>query len=243
MITDSDHGRLDRDIIYDRAVGPMQFIPSTWRVAGVDADGDGVKNPQDMADAATATAVYLCSGPGDLRRPADLRAAILRYNASDSYVQMVTSIADAYRHGVSTLPAFDLASTSPATSPSRPPNRQPIHARTRIPHPSPSPARLDPDQSKWSAPRPDAPSAHHHPSHIGAGADPARFNPSRDSRTNSGHLDSSHPYPNSHQHACTPSTPTHQHACTTTAPTHQSSTTAAAHRSEHPKFHCVPNLP
>jgi len=68
-ITDSDGGLLDRDTTYDRAVGPMQFIPGTWRVSGVDADRDGVKNPQDMADAAAATALYLCSGPGDLTRP------------------------------------------------------------------------------------------------------------------------------------------------------------------------------
>ena len=104
-ITDTDGGVLDGDRVYDRAVGPMQFIPSTWRVVGVDADGDGVKNPQSITDAATATAIYLCSGPGDLRRPGDLRAAIMRYNASDSYVQMVTAIAATYRLGVSALPA------------------------------------------------------------------------------------------------------------------------------------------
>ena len=117
-IMDSDGGRLDRDTVYDRAVGPMQFIPSTWRVVGVDADGDGVKNPQDMADAATSTAIYLCSGPGDLNRPGDLRAAIMRYNASDSYVRTVTAIADAYRHGVRALPASDLpaANSAPTTS-------------------------------------------------------------------------------------------------------------------------------
>jgi hypothetical protein len=116
-ITDSDNGLLDRDTTYDRAVGPMQFIPSTWRSAGADADGDGVKNPQDMADAATSSAIYLCSGPGDLSRPDDLRSAIWRYNASDSYVQMVTAIAEAYRHGVSALPASDLA---PRPAPSTP---------------------------------------------------------------------------------------------------------------------------
>jgi Transglycosylase SLT domain len=117
-ITDSDGGLLDRDTVYDRAVGPMQFIPGTWRVAGVDADGDGVKNPQDIADAATATAVYLCSGPGDLALPSDLHAAIMRYNASDSYVALVTSIATTYRLGVSALPASDVAPTgaAPATS-------------------------------------------------------------------------------------------------------------------------------
>src|SRR5664280_849634 len=74
-ITDTDHGLWDRDTTYDRAVGPMQFIPSTWRVVGVDAAGRGVKNPQDMLDAAAATAVYLCSGHGDLTRPGDLPAA------------------------------------------------------------------------------------------------------------------------------------------------------------------------
>jgi hypothetical protein len=117
-ILDTDGGRLDRDKVYDRAVGPMQFIPSTWRVAGADADRDGVKNPQDMADAAAATAIYLCSGPGNLQNPGDLSAAIMRYNASDSYVRTVIAIAAAYRHGVRTLPASDLpaANAAPTTS-------------------------------------------------------------------------------------------------------------------------------
>jgi hypothetical protein len=108
-ITDSDGGVLDGDKVYDRAVGPMQFIPGTWRVAGADANGDGVKNPQDMADAATAAAIYLCSGSGSLNRPLDLRSAIMRYNASDSYVRLVTAIADGYRRGgFSALPGSDL---------------------------------------------------------------------------------------------------------------------------------------
>ena len=85
---------------YDRAVGPMQFIPGTWRIVGADADGDGARNPQDMYDAATATAIYLCSGPGDLRRDSDLYGAVKRYNNSDPYVRTVIAIADAYRHGV-----------------------------------------------------------------------------------------------------------------------------------------------
>jgi hypothetical protein len=113
-ITDTDGGRLDRDTTYDRAVGPMQFIPSTWRVVGVDADGDGVKNPQDMTDAATSTAIYLCSGPGDLSRSGDLHGAIMRYNPSESYVRTVTAIADAYRHGVRAVQASDLPAANPA---------------------------------------------------------------------------------------------------------------------------------
>jgi hypothetical protein len=85
-ITETDGNALDADHGFARAEGPMQFIPSTWAIVGVDADGDGVKNPQSITDAATATAIYLCSGPGDLRNPGDLNAAIMRYNASDSYV-------------------------------------------------------------------------------------------------------------------------------------------------------------
>ena len=65
-IVDTDAGQFDNDAAYDRAVGPMQFIPSTWSVVGVDADGDGVRNPQDIDDAALGTAVYLCSGSDDL---------------------------------------------------------------------------------------------------------------------------------------------------------------------------------
>jgi len=108
-IMDSDGGALDRDSVFDRAVGPMQFIPSTWAIVGVDADRDGVKNPQDMADAAAATAVYLCSGPGDLRNPADLHGAIMRYNASESYVATVTALAAAYRLGVTVVPSLEPA--------------------------------------------------------------------------------------------------------------------------------------
>ncbi len=107
-IGDTDRGRWDRDTVYDRAVGPMQFIPGTWRVVGSDANGDGARDPQNIDDAATATAVYLCSGPGDLRSGTDLYNAIRRYNNSDSYVRTVVAIADAYRHGVTALPASSL---------------------------------------------------------------------------------------------------------------------------------------
>ena len=65
-IADTDAGQYDDDTRFDRAVGPMQFIPSTWSVVGVDGDSDGTRNPQDIDDAALATAVYLCSGDDDL---------------------------------------------------------------------------------------------------------------------------------------------------------------------------------
>ena len=81
-ISDTDGGQLDNDTACDRAVGPMQFIPSTWSVVGVDADSDGKRNPQDIDDAALATAVYLCSGNDDLSTVSGQRAAVYRYNHS-----------------------------------------------------------------------------------------------------------------------------------------------------------------
>jgi hypothetical protein len=98
-ISDTDAGAFDGDGAFDRAVGPMQFIPGTWRAMGVDGDGDGVRNPQDIDDAAMSTAVYLCSGKTDLADAGDLNAAVLRYNHSQQYVDLVISIAKAYAGG------------------------------------------------------------------------------------------------------------------------------------------------
>jgi hypothetical protein len=98
-INDTDAGKLDGDSAFDRAVGPMQFIPGTWRAMGVDGDGDGVRNPQDIDDAAMSTAVYLCSGNTNLSNAADLNQAVLRYNHSQSYADLVISIAKAYAAG------------------------------------------------------------------------------------------------------------------------------------------------
>ena len=98
-IADSDAGLYDSDSKFDRAVGPMQFIPSTWRVVGVDADSDGERNPQDIDDAALASAVYLCSGDDDLSTEAGQRTSVYRYNHSQSYVDLVLSIMEAYSSG------------------------------------------------------------------------------------------------------------------------------------------------
>ena len=91
-ITDTDAGQFDNDKQFDRAVGPMQFIPSTWSVVGVDGDGDGERDPQDIDDAALATAVYLCSGDEDLGERAGQESAVFRYNHSNDYVALVLSI-------------------------------------------------------------------------------------------------------------------------------------------------------
>jgi len=103
-IRDSDDGRFDGDPVWDRAVGPMQFIPGTWRLWGADGNGDGVKNPQNIEDAALAAARYLCAGGRDLSRPADLRAAVLSYNHSRHYLNTVLALAEAVASGAEAGP-------------------------------------------------------------------------------------------------------------------------------------------
>jgi len=98
-IEDTDGGQYDRDKIWDRAVGPMQFIPTTWSAVGVDADGDGQRNPQNINDAVLAAAVYLCSGPYDLGSEAGRHEAVLRYNRSRSYADQVLRTRVAYLKG------------------------------------------------------------------------------------------------------------------------------------------------
>jgi hypothetical protein len=77
------------------AQGWMQFMPATWAAYGVDANGDGRKDPADPADAIFAAARYLkASGaPGDLRR------AIFAYNHAEWYVNDVLDWAHKFAGG------------------------------------------------------------------------------------------------------------------------------------------------
>jgi membrane-bound lytic murein transglycosylase B len=96
-IHDSDAGRLDGDTVWDRAVGPMQFIPSTWQSLGRDGNNDGIANPNNLFDAAVSAAGYLCgSGGGSLTDEVNLRRAIFSYNHSVDYVRAVISWANFY---------------------------------------------------------------------------------------------------------------------------------------------------
>lgn len=87
---------LHGDPTWDHAVGPLQFIPSTWWRWGADGDGDGTADPQDVDDAALAAALYLCAGSRDLATPDGWAAAVRSYNHSDAYVASVLRSADAY---------------------------------------------------------------------------------------------------------------------------------------------------
>lgn len=105
QIHDTDGGALDGDPVWDRAVGPLQFIPSTWRKYEADADGDGVADPQDIDDAALTAGRYLCAVGHDLRDENRFWAALLDYNQSRSYGQDVLDHADHYGRTSRSLPA------------------------------------------------------------------------------------------------------------------------------------------
>jgi peptidoglycan hydrolase CwlO-like protein len=75
------------------AMGPMQFLPSTWETAGVDGNGDGVANIMDPEDAIPAAARYLRSGGA----PRDWYRALFTYNHADWYVVKVLGVAEGYR--------------------------------------------------------------------------------------------------------------------------------------------------
>jgi membrane-bound lytic murein transglycosylase B len=113
-IRDTDGGKYDGDTVWDRAVGPTQFIPSTWRGYASDGNGDGVSNPNNIYDEALATARYLCSGGLDLSTDAGQRIAVRRYNNSQSYVDTVLAWAAAYRGGVAQLPDSQVPIGAPA---------------------------------------------------------------------------------------------------------------------------------
>ncbi|MEZ0578448.1 hypothetical protein [Nocardioides sp. MH1] len=96
-LPDSDAGKVDGDKRWDRPVGPMQLAPPTWAVIGVDADGDGRRNPGDIDDASLAVAVLLCSGEEDLQKRADRMAAVGRINDDKSFVETVLAVDRAYQ--------------------------------------------------------------------------------------------------------------------------------------------------
>ncbi|MDQ8701611.1 lytic murein transglycosylase [Streptomyces sp. LHD-70] len=103
-IRDTDGGSYDGDTTHDRAVGPMQFIPSTWATWAQDGNGDGKKDPNNIYDAALAAGRYLCAGDRDLSTTSGLHQAILSYNRSQHYLRTVLSWLEYYRKGTHEIP-------------------------------------------------------------------------------------------------------------------------------------------
>ena len=104
-IHDTDNGKLDGDKVWDRAVGQMQFIPSTWRQVAVDGDGDGTASPNDIDDAARGAARYLCLGGYSVADTSGMARAIYSYNHSDYYVELVMAFQRGYETGVFIIPS------------------------------------------------------------------------------------------------------------------------------------------
>jgi cell wall-associated NlpC family hydrolase len=77
------------------AVGWMQFMPSTWARWGMDANGDGVADPNNPTDAIFSAARYLagCGGQYDIAR------AVYCYNHAHWYVNEVLGLAALYGRG------------------------------------------------------------------------------------------------------------------------------------------------
>ncbi|MGW0494024.1 lytic transglycosylase domain-containing protein [Streptomyces sp. NPDC003007] len=104
LIRDTDDGAYDGNSSYDQAVGPMQFIPSTWAWAGRDGNGDGKQDPNNIYDAALAAGHYLCRNNWDLSQQGDLDRAILSYNNSREYLNLVMRWLEYYRKGTHEVP-------------------------------------------------------------------------------------------------------------------------------------------
>ncbi|GAA2074794.1 lytic murein transglycosylase [Aeromicrobium tamlense] len=86
---------LHGDEEWDRAVGPFQFLTSSWEQYGADADGDGRADPHDIDDAALGAANHLCDRERDLAGEGWV-PAVFAYNNSMAYVKKVRGIADSY---------------------------------------------------------------------------------------------------------------------------------------------------
>jgi len=158
-----------------RAVGPMQFLPSSWALFGVDGNGDGVADPQNIHDADLTAARYLCAGGRDLATPAGVAAAVLSYNHSATYLRAVLAWTAAYTAGVIAAPN-PAAPVAPTAPPPFPPSAPPVRSSTARRHPTAIPTPPPP-----AAPRPLPPRRTGTPP-SGAPAkptDPAEPNPSR----------------------------------------------------------------
>ncbi|GAA1818587.1 lytic transglycosylase domain-containing protein [Nesterenkonia flava] len=109
-IPDTDGGELDGDDEFDRAVGPMQFIPTTWRTYALDGSRSGQADPHQYDDAALTAASYLCQRGGELTTPEGFTDAVLAYNQSTEYLAQVAGAAHLYAS------AFEQETDEPATA-------------------------------------------------------------------------------------------------------------------------------
>ncbi|WP_435970682.1 lytic transglycosylase domain-containing protein [Streptomyces sp. Qhu_M48] len=167
-ISDTDRGAFDGDATHDRAVGPMQFIPSTWATWGQDANSDGKKDPNNIYDAAQAAGLYLCANDRNLALTADLDRAILSYNRSREYLNTVLSWFEYYKRGTHQVPdgtgvlPVDRSDnrgqgnrpTPPLLPSPTPPAPKPSETGTPKPTPTPPGGEVTPPTKPTTPPKP-----------------------------------------------------------------------------------------
>jgi membrane-bound lytic murein transglycosylase B len=125
-VNDTDGGELDGDPIADRAVGPKQFIPGTWRGYAADGNGDGVADPHNIYDSAVAAGNYLCnSAGGPIGQDANASRAVYAYNRSTAYNLEVLNLADRFRRVVDPSLPPRTPVTAPPPGPDAPPPASP----------------------------------------------------------------------------------------------------------------------
>ncbi|PWK73093.1 membrane-bound lytic murein transglycosylase B [Streptomyces sp. CG 926] len=158
-IRDTDKGEWDADAVYDRAVGPMQFIPSTWAKWGADGNGDAKRDPNNIYDAALGAGLYLCAGDRDLSNEAKLDQAILSYNNSREYVNTVLGYMRQYQNGVGAVenpPVGNYPTQPPGTLPTPHVPLTPSNPVTPTPTPTPKPTPT-PAPTPTPTPTPEQP--------------------------------------------------------------------------------------
>jgi hypothetical protein len=96
-VSDTDAGDLDGNPRWDAPMGPMGLLPETWSQVAVDADGDGVRNVQDLDDATLGAAVLLCASGKDLTRRKALRKALHTYDATPHFARTVRDLVKEYQ--------------------------------------------------------------------------------------------------------------------------------------------------
>jgi membrane-bound lytic murein transglycosylase B len=175
-ITDTDGGRLDGDTTYDRAVGPMQFIPSTWASYGADGNGDGKIDPFNVFDAALAAAHYLCAAGGDLSTAPGQARAVLAYNHSSAYLAEVVALEKIYAAGAGVIVPVGPAPPPPTEKPTLPPvDPGPPLGRPRHhpPHPAASSSTATPAAPSTSSGVPTTSASSASPTESAPSCDPA----------------------------------------------------------------------
>ncbi|GAB3128964.1 hypothetical protein GCM10027289_09670 [Tsukamurella serpentis] len=133
---------------FARALGPMQFLSTTWKMFGGDNNGDGTPDVNNLRDATYGAARYLCSSSSGLQHEANQRVAVFAYNQSNSYVDNVVAWSKAYRDR-----AIPVGGIPDMNAPVAPP--------TRLPKPLPPPkvviVRCPTDGAVTAPPAPGSP--------------------------------------------------------------------------------------